>query len=197
MNNSVHWDEVYKNGRDFKVLNLVFLDELLKRLASGGTAINNALDIGCGKGDVVIKLAKKGIRSTGIDVSDVAITFAKEAAAAAGVSDKTSFIVGDAENNGLPNEKYDAVFSKLTIAFIGDKKKLLGIVKEHLAPAGALVLITPVLFDGYDYSDRLKSISVPYEEIKAMLGDAFGSVEEFRREYFEENGCEITFIAKA
>lgn len=194
---NAHWDDVYKNGRDFKVLNLVFLDELLKRIASGGTAIKSALDIGCGKGDVVIKLAKKGIRSTGIDVSDVAIAVAKEAAAASGVSDKASFVAGDAESGGIPNEKYDAVFSKLTIAFIGDKKKPLDIVKEHLAPAGVFVLITPVLFDGYDYSDRLKAISVPYGELKTMLGDVFGLVEEFNREYFDENGCEITFIARA
>ncbi len=200
MNNSEHWDEVYKGGRDFKTLNVVFLDSLLKRFEAIGVTVKSALDMGCGKGDAVIKLAKRGITGLGVDFSPEAIKAAQGAVEAAGVADKTSFMVGDIEHADEQTSaaigRHELVLSKLTIAFIHDKKRFLEKVKNYLAPNGALVLITPVLFDGYEYSDRLKSIAVPYGELRKTLEGVFSSVEEFNREYFEESGCEITFIAK-
>jgi SAM-dependent methyltransferase len=53
-------------------------------------------DLGCGDGRIVISAAKdRGARGTGIDINPVRIQEAKQNAAAAGVSHKVNFKVGD------------------------------------------------------------------------------------------------------
>lgn len=53
-------------------------------------------DLGCGDGRIVISAAKdRGARGTGIDINPVRIEEAKKNAAAAGVSHKVNFRVGD------------------------------------------------------------------------------------------------------
>jgi ubiquinone/menaquinone biosynthesis C-methylase UbiE len=53
-------------------------------------------DLGCGDGRIVISAAKdRGARGTGIDINPVRIEEARRNAAAAGVSHKVNFRVGD------------------------------------------------------------------------------------------------------
>jgi 2-polyprenyl-3-methyl-5-hydroxy-6-metoxy-1,4-benzoquinol methylase len=54
-----------------------------------------ALDVGCGAGRFGIELAKQGTTSVGLDFAPEMIELAGRHAAAAGVTDKTSFLVED------------------------------------------------------------------------------------------------------
>lgn len=68
------------------------------------------LDYACGNGDRSIQAAKAGAKlSIGLDISDVSIKNAREAAERAGVSDRCRFIQGDCENTELPGESVDTV----------------------------------------------------------------------------------------
>src|SRR5262245_8260455 len=60
-------------------------------------------DLGCGDGKIVIAAAKRfGARGVGIDIDPAMIKQARANAAAAGVADKTTFIVGDIFDTKVP-----------------------------------------------------------------------------------------------
>jgi SAM-dependent methyltransferase len=67
----------------------------------------SAFDVGCGEGADAIWLARRGWRVTGVDISDVALGRAREAAERAGVS--VEWICGDALRTPLPADAFDLV----------------------------------------------------------------------------------------
>jgi SAM-dependent methyltransferase len=70
-------------------------------------APGRALDVGCGEGADAIWLAQQGWTVTAIDISDVAVGRAREAAARAGVS--VEWIVGDALRTDFAAASFDLV----------------------------------------------------------------------------------------
>lgn len=68
------------------------------------------LDYACGNGGNAIAAAKAGASlSIGLDLSDVSVRNAEEAASKAGVGEKTMFMQGDCEATGLPENCVDAI----------------------------------------------------------------------------------------
>lgn len=68
------------------------------------------LDYACGNGIRAIQAAQAGARlSVGLDISDVSVRNAREAAVAAGVGDRCIFVQGDCENTELPDNCIDVV----------------------------------------------------------------------------------------
>lgn len=67
------------------------------------------LDYCCGDGGMSIRLAQQGLDVTGIDISDVSIENCKQAAVAENVTDKTRFLVMDAENLEFPDASFDVI----------------------------------------------------------------------------------------
>ena len=66
-----------------------------------------ALDLGCGEGADAIWLARRGWKVTAIDISDVAVTRAREASDLAGAS--VEWVCGDALQAPLPARAFDLV----------------------------------------------------------------------------------------
>jgi SAM-dependent methyltransferase len=66
-----------------------------------------ALDIGCGEGADAIWLAQRGWAVTGIDISEVAVGRARQAAEGAGVA--VEWIAGDAVATSFPRQSFDLV----------------------------------------------------------------------------------------
>ncbi len=195
---ATEWNDLYENGREYRITNELLLNLILER--GGQKPAANVLDVGCGTGDLSVKLARHGLTVTGIDLAVAAIEKAKQRSAEAGTETITDFSVLDIKNpeqaKRLDGQKYDLIFCKLVYAFISDKPAFLTWVKDHLADGGAFILITPVLHEGVEYSKRLNSISVPLVELKGQLGEAFESVEDIHTDYFEEWGDERTIIAR-
>ncbi len=68
----------------------------LASLEGIGLAGNTVLDVGCGTGGLAVEVLRRGAsEATGIDLSPGSIDLARHGAAEAGLSDRSSFEVGD------------------------------------------------------------------------------------------------------
>lgn len=79
------------------------------------------LDIGCGTGNFSIKLAKKGCKVSGIDLSDKMLILAREKAEKENVP--ISYYNMSVYDLNFPDQHFDAVFSMATFGFIKDISK--------------------------------------------------------------------------
>ncbi len=169
-----NWDESFKAGRDYNPINQILLDSVLFSIHNDK---KTAIDLGCGTGDAVIKLAKRGMSVTGVDWSPDALEKAKTRAVESAVQ--------------------DLVLCKLVVAFVSDKKAFLEAAKNLLNKQGYLVLQTPVLHDNVEYGPEDKpGIAVKYNEFKELLSEVFESVNEFDHSYYGDKGDLVTFILK-
>ena len=163
--NKQQWNKLYEDGREFSPVSEILLDDLSLK----GRRV---LDVGCGKGQLMKQLKRRGFGARGIDLSDYS-------------PDMTGDFLGT--DVGM----YDIIFANLVIAF-NDTEKFLDKVKQHLNPGGMFVCITPILLD-YDYDAHTKSISIDYNELISALKDRF-EVKEIHRNYFGSNGVTLTVI---
>lgn len=192
------WDEAFKAGRDFNPLNEVLLDKILHTI---GMTPKNAIDLGCGTGDAMVKLAKRGMSVVGTDWSGEAIEKAKQRIEDFGVSENTR--LSQVDLNQLPDEaistqKYDLILSKMVIVSIADKKHFCEAVKDLLSENGVFVLMTPLIHKGVVYTpeDKTVATAVPYDDLVGMLKEVFTEVTELNHSYFFERGDLVTFLLK-
>jgi SAM-dependent methyltransferase len=99
---AAEWDARY-NERDGTMWSGRPNGRLLTEIT--GLTAGRALDVGCGEGADAIWLARSGWTVTAIDVSDVAIGRAREAAEFAGVA--VEWVLGDALRTPLPRRAFD------------------------------------------------------------------------------------------
>jgi len=173
--NKIDWNQSYNNNAKFTPVSEIVLDKLKLRG-------KQALDIGCGTGDLLRQLAARGFDITGVDLSSVAIEKAKE--------QPGTFIAGDFMDADLSGS-YDVIFINKVLAFVDDKKAFLNKARSLLSPEGKIVIITPVLHEEYKskYSQRLKNISIGIAELKKLLPAGWSEVD---LRYFDDYGHELT-----
>ncbi len=191
------WDEGFKAGRDYNPMNEILLDLILNKVENDK---KNAIDLGCGTGDAVMKLAKRGMTVTGTDWSPEALHKAQERAEVEGVAENINFQEVDldllAEAN-LDKGRADIILCKLVIAFVSDKKAFCEEVKTLMNKNGVFVIQTPVLHESVKYTSEDKpGIAVQYVEFKNMLEDVFTDVIEFNHSYYSDRGDLVTFLVK-
>lgn len=195
------WNNIFKTDIHYAPVNDLFLDKLLSHIMilRNNKKIERAADLGCGRGELVIKLAKRGIKVMGLDISSVAIDQARAAAQEEKVADFASFKEFNLDNLTLfdPSEYFDLIFNKLVLVFIEDKKTFLAKVKRLLRKDGVFVLMTPVLKEGIEYSDgKEKNISVPEKEVEELLNKIFGNFELYESKVFGKQGLHNTYIMR-
>ncbi len=98
------------------------------------------LDIGCGTGNFSIKLAKRGCKVIGIDISQVMLEEAKKKAKNNNLN--INFQKGNALNLDFANNSFDSVFSMTAIEFIEDLEKAFKEMKRVVKPGGKIMLGT-------------------------------------------------------
>ncbi|WP_331732530.1 methyltransferase domain-containing protein (plasmid) [Streptomyces sp. NBC_00015] len=129
--------------------------ELVARasLATG----ERVLDIGCGKGAVLIPAARavgNAGRAVGIDISAEMVTAAREAVLKTGIPQATA-LLGDAENVPVAIGSFDVILAGLVLHFLADPQRAISEYIRFLRPGGRLVLSTPLpAKDGEDIIDR-------------------------------------------
>lgn len=112
---------------------------------AGAGKPSSLADFGCGTGNHVIPLARRGYRVSGVDLSPGMLDKARAKAADAGVGDRTQFALGNVQNVDVPGAPVDAAI--MMFAVLGyqqtDAEVIAALknVRRHI-PAGA-----PFVFD--------------------------------------------------
>jgi SAM-dependent methyltransferase len=140
-----------------------------------GLPAGRALDVGCGEGADAIWLARRGWTVTAIDISNVAITRAREAAEQAGAA--VEWICGDVLQTPLPARSFDLVSMQYPAlpkaAGDGAVRRLLDSVRSQ----GVLLAVYHDLDDAH--CEHMKSQGVDpanfvgAEDLVPMLGPGF------------------------
>jgi arsenite methyltransferase len=152
---------------------LLVREHLIDTLALQGD--ENVLDIGCGRGLMLIGAARRltsGGRAVGIDLwqredqsgNDPAVTL--ENARAEGVEDRIDIRTGDMRTLPFPDESFDAVFSSLAIHNIPDvagRAKAIQEIARVTRPAGQVALLD--LRSTGEYAKALEDLGWKHVEV--------------------------------
>jgi ubiquinone/menaquinone biosynthesis C-methylase UbiE len=98
----------------------------------------NALDIGCGGGRLVMKLARSYPFSevVGLDLSDEMLKLARQRAAGVGLGEHVKFSKGNAERIPYPNNSFDLVVSTVSLHHWSRPKTVFDEIARVLTPGG-------------------------------------------------------------
>ena len=182
MTDSIDWDQVSKNGRDYVTLSTASLSFILDKLPKENT--NAALDVGCGTGQVCRDLFHRGFDVTGVDISKEAVKQAKESTKYIGKG--IDFIQCDIEADELSKEKKDLITCKYVYAFLNERKTFLKSIASAMHSDSLFVIISPSV----EYVPPLKKhIAVEHSEIMKELSSYFSSIEHVARNRDEYYFC--------
>jgi SAM-dependent methyltransferase len=132
MSDKDFWNDAYQEDPGGTMVRDVILDDELADLPPG-----RALDLGCGKGDNALKLAKWGWRVVGVDWAPTAIALARRAAEGRGLD--ATFFVGDT-TMWEPDGTFDLVISTYALPGGADSGRVLKVASRALAPGGTLLV---------------------------------------------------------
>jgi len=104
------------------------------------------LDFCCGNGEMVMLLANKGADAYGIDISPLSIENAKKDAAVKGLSEKTHFLVMDAEKLTFDPNTFDVVVCHGVLHHL-DVKKAFPEIARVLKPTGQVICVEPLAYN--------------------------------------------------
>ena len=140
-----------------------------------GLTPGRALDIGCGEGADAIWLARQGWTVTAIDVSDVAVTRAREAAELAGAA--VEWVRGDALRTPFPAGSFDLVSMQYPALPKAAGEAAVRALLDTVRPGGLLLAVYHDLDD--EHREHMKSQGVDpadyvdADDLARLLGDAF------------------------
>jgi SAM-dependent methyltransferase len=134
-----------------------------------------ALDVGCGEGADAIWLARRGWQVTAIDVSDVAVGRAREAADAAGAP--VEWICGDALLTPLPAHSFDLVSMQYPALPKSAGDAAVQTLLDTVRPGGLLLAVYHDLDNEHREHMKARGIDpfdyVGVDDIGRLLGDDF------------------------
>jgi SAM-dependent methyltransferase len=93
------------------------------------------MDLACGRGQAAVWLALRGLAVHAVDISPVAVGFARDLAGSQGVSDRCRFEVVDLDN-GLPKGPPADVI----VCHLYRDARLYGAIFRRMAPGGLLAI---------------------------------------------------------
>ena len=124
---------------DFSSSNQFFVDGVINEFPR---PLRTAVDIGCGPGDVMIRLARAlpDLRITAIDASAPMIALARGAVMTEGLSDRIELVQGYVPGVALKALSFDAVLSKDLLHHVPDPSVLWKEI-ARLARPGAVIYV--------------------------------------------------------
>jgi 2-polyprenyl-3-methyl-5-hydroxy-6-metoxy-1,4-benzoquinol methylase len=139
------------------------LDGVVKKLERGATVA----DVGCGHGasTVIMARAFPNSRFTGFDYHAPSIAAAREAAAAAGVSDRCTFEVAAAKE--VPARGYDLVCCFDCLHDMGDPAGAAAHLRNTLRPDGTWMVVEPFARDRVE--ENLNPVGRVYYAASTMI----------------------------
>ncbi len=126
---------------DFSVPNQFFVNRFLDLLASTPARQGRLIDLGCGPGDICVRLAQAlpDWTVTGLDAGPNMLALAERAVAQAGLSDQIDLKLAKLPGQ-LPNRRYAAVVSNSLLHHLPDPASLWQSVAVLAAP-GSLIQV--------------------------------------------------------
>jgi len=140
-----------------------------------GLRPGRALDVGCGEGADAIWLARSGWTVTAIDISDVALTRAREAAERAGAA--VEWVRGDALQTPFPAGSFDLVSMQYPALPKAAGEAAVRALLDTVRPGGLLVAVYHDLTD--EHREHMKSQGVDpadyvdADDLARLLGEEF------------------------
>jgi len=131
--------------KDRRQAQIDLIEEILQwaQVEVGLTSPENILDVGCGIGGSTLYLADKySARATGITLSPVQAARATARAEAAGLSNRTEFLVANAQNMPFADHTFDLVWSLESGEHMPDKTQFMQECYRVLKPGGTLIMVT-------------------------------------------------------
>ncbi len=132
-----HWEEHYAareriwSGR----VNVQFAEVV------GDLPPGRALDLGCGEGADAVWLAERGWDVVAVDISETALTRARDAARDRGIADRVDFVALDLSEH-FPAGEYDLISSQFLHSKVHlDRQRILKQALAVLRPDGLLVIV--------------------------------------------------------
>lgn len=125
---------------DFSTSNQFFVDGLIRDFPNH---LHTVVDIGCGPGDVDVRLARAvpRIQITAIDGSAPMLALARDAVRAAGLQKRVTLVEGYIPGVALPDRSYDAVLSKDLLHHLPDPSVLWEEVARLGRPGAAIYVM--------------------------------------------------------
>lgn len=128
--------EIYDEKGDGKFVAPMY-DEIVNRIMEANP--KKILDVGCGTGNVLMKLTtKKDLSLYGIDISEKMIETAKK-----NLQDKAEFKVGDSEDMPWEDNSFDVVVCNASFHHYPNPEKVLLEMKRVLSDNGTLIIGDP------------------------------------------------------
>src|SRR5215471_10659342 len=145
-------------------------------LAEGATVKPGlALDVGCGEGADAIWLARSGWTVTAIDISDVAVTRAREAAERAGAA--VEWVRGDALQTPFRAGSFDLVSMQYPALPKAAGEAAVRALLDTVRPGGLLLAVYHDLDDEHREHMKAQGVDpadyVDADDLVRLLGDAF------------------------
>ncbi|MGW2652103.1 class I SAM-dependent methyltransferase [Streptomyces sp. NPDC001478] len=137
-----YWEPLWSQGRRYRQL-----DDTENRLLEGlGPGRGRpALDLGCGDGSLIRRLAELDFRPTGVDCSPSAIALASALGAGTGHEPLWRCMdIATDDLRALPEPAYAVITCRLVYRWIDDKAAFLDRVRHILAPGGTFWVVTEI-----------------------------------------------------
>jgi ubiquinone/menaquinone biosynthesis C-methylase UbiE len=97
----------------------------------------DVLDVGCGAGVEVVRFARAGARTTGVDIAQSAVTLARQNLEQQGLEARLE--VADGEHLPFPDASFDFVFAHGVVQYTSDGRKMGAEIHRVLRPGGLAV----------------------------------------------------------
>jgi SAM-dependent methyltransferase len=134
-----------------------------------------ALDVGCGEGADAIWLARRGWTVTGIDISEVAVRRAREAAETAGAM--VEWLTGDALQTSFPARSFDLVSLQYPALPKAAGEAAVRTLLDAVRPGGLLLAVYHDLDDEHREHIKSKGLDpadyVGVDDLARLLGTDF------------------------
>jgi 2-polyprenyl-6-hydroxyphenyl methylase/3-demethylubiquinone-9 3-methyltransferase len=133
------FDAAYANHRRFRDRHRVWLDVIER----DSDTTREALDLGCGSGELLLPLARRNRRVIGIDGSAEMLRLCEQKLARAGLSNTTLYQADIADLSGLALGPFDLIIASSVLEYVPDLDSVLAAIAGLLRPHGIFLLSVP------------------------------------------------------
>ena len=159
---------------DFSTSNQWYVDQLL---ADYPVELGNILDIGCGPGDVMLRLAsaRPNVRITAIDGSNAMIELARKAVQSAGLQQRVTALQGYVPGLPLEERSFDAILSKDLLHHLPDPMVLWSEARR-LGRSGAAIYVMDLMRPESPQAAHNIVETVASDELPILKADFYASL---------------------